>query len=134
MLDVDIDAESGFTDLDRSDWYYTAAAAAEREGIIHGFEDGTFRGEMDIPKDQLVVAAANTLMKRMNYKAPPDVDAELTRYLDRTELAAWSEGGIALATRSNVMLYRTDALFAPASVMTRGDAAIMLYRVFMKVW
>jgi hypothetical protein len=80
MLDTDIEEAGGFTDLDWSDWYYAAAAAAEREGIIHGFEDGTFRGEVDIPKDQMVVAAANTLMRRMNYKAPPDVEAELARY------------------------------------------------------
>jgi hypothetical protein len=32
------------------------------------------------------------------------------------------------------MIYRADSLFAPQSIMTRGDAAIVLFRVFSKVW
>jgi len=131
---LDPDAVSRFTDLSKSDWYYAAAATAEREGLISGFEDNTFRGEIDIPKDQLVAITANTLIERMGYIVPGEIEELLAVFLDRPDIAAWSEKRIALATQSNILIYRTDSLFAPRSIMTRGDAAIILFRVFNKVW
>jgi hypothetical protein len=70
----------------------------------------------------------------MGYLIPSDIEAELARYADRAEIEPWSEDKIALATQSNILIYRIDGLFAPKSTMTRGDAAIVLYRVFNKVW
>ena len=131
---LDPEAVSRFADLSRSDWYYAAAATAEREGIISGFEDNTFRGETDIPKDQLVAITGNTLVERMGYIVPVKVEDLLAVFKDRKDIAAWSEDRIALAAQSNILIYRTDSLFAPRSIMTRGDAAIILFRVFNKVW
>ena len=131
---VDPDAMSTFTDLNRSDWYYSAVASAQREGIVDGFADNTFRGDVDIPKDQLVVVTANTLIERMGYIVPGEIEELLAVFLDRGSIAEWSEGRVALAAQSNILIYRTDSLFAPRSIMTRGDAAIILFRVFNKVW
>jgi hypothetical protein len=131
---LDLSAQTSFTDISPNDWYYQAIATAERERLIEGFPDNTFRGDLDIPKDQLVVIAANTLMERMGYVVPSDTESVLLRYLDRPLLAEWSEDGIALATASNVVIHRADSLFAPQSVKTRGDAAVVLDRVFSRVW
>jgi len=125
---------SSFTDVSRNDWYYSAVATAERERLLDGFEDNTFRGNTQIPKDLMVVVTANMLIDQMGYLVPTDIEAELARYLDRNEIERWSEDGVSLATQSNVLIYRIDGLFAPKSIMTRGDAAIVLYRVFNKVW
>jgi hypothetical protein len=123
---LDIHAQTSFTDTVKSDWYYSAIATAEKERLIAGFEDNTFRGELDIPKEQLTVVSANTLIEYMGYKIPRDIDNELMVYLDRDDIAAWAKSGVALATRSGCMVYRTDFNFAPQSVMTRGDAAVVL--------
>jgi len=131
---LDFDAQSTFTDVEPSAWYYLAVATAQQAQLIDGFADGTFRGHINIPKDQLVVMTANMLMERMGYLVPSDVEYFLARFLDREQLRSWSEDGIALATASNVLIHRTDSLFAPRSTMTRGDAAIVLYRVFSRVW
>jgi hypothetical protein len=131
---LDHNATSSFTDMSRSDWYYPAVATAEQENIMGGFDDNTFRGDTDILKDLLVVTAANLLAEQMGYLIPSDIEAELARYADRHEIEPWSEDAIALATQSNILIYRIDGLFAPKSNMTRGDAAIVLYRVFNKVW
>jgi len=131
---LDLGANTTFTDLNPTDWYFQAIATAEHMRIIEGFPDNTFRGELYIPKDQLVVGATNTLVEQMGYFIPQDIEAALMRYLDRNQLAGWSEGGIALATDANIVIFRTDSLFAPQSVMTRGDAAIVLDRVFARVW
>jgi len=131
---LDFAASTSFTDITHADWFFQAIATAEHMHIIDGFPDGTFRGELYIPKDQLVVGAANTLATQMGYFIPRDIEQALSRYLDRYLLASWSEDGIALATDASVVIFRTDSLFAPQSSMTRGDAAIVLYRVFNRVW
>ena len=131
---LDYDAVTGFIDVTRSDWYYHAVATAEQENLMSGYEDNTFRGDNRIPKDLMVVITANMLIEQMGYIVPADIEAELQRYLDREEIERWSEDGIALATQANILIYRIDGLFAPQSTMIRGDAAIVLYRVFNKVW
>ena len=131
---VDIDAQTTFTDITPDAWYYLAIATAQQEGLISGFRDGTFRGDLNIPKDQLVVMAANALVEQMGYYIPLDIESYLARFHDRDQLASWSEDGIALASSSNVLIHRTDNIFSPRSAMTRGDAAVILYRVFSRVW
>jgi len=131
---LDFDAYTTFTDVSPHAWYYLAIATAEQENLVAGFEDSTFRGQMYIPKDQLVVLSANTLIEQMGYHVPGDIEYFLSDFLDRDELARWSEDGIALSTAANVLIHRVDSMFAPTSTMTRGDAAIILYRVFSRVW
>jgi len=131
---LDLEAQSNFVDVNPGSWYFHAIATAENERLVRGFPDGTFRGSLDIPKDQLVVIAASTLMEQMGYFIPNDIEYVLAQFVDRDMLADWSEEGIALATDANVVLHRTDARFAPQSNMTRGDAAIVLYRVFGRIW
>jgi hypothetical protein len=131
---LDPAAESSFPDVLRSDWFYAVAASAEKERLAVGFEDGAFRGNSPIPKDQMVVIAANCLARAMDYHLTADPETLLETYNDRDTLADWAKSGIALATQTGVVPYRADGNFDPQSAMTRGDAAIMLYRLVMKMW
>ena len=131
---LDVGAQTTFEDISPQAWYYLAVATAQEAGLVSGYPDGTFRGGDNIPKEQLVVMAANALIQQMGYHAPDDIDYFLDRFLDRDALRSWSLDGIALATSSNVLIHRADGMFAPRSAMTRGDAAVILYRVFSRVW
>ena len=130
---LDFNAQPTFTDISPHAWYYLAVATAQQIDLIEGFRDGTFRGNLDIPKAQLVVMSANTLMVEMGYHIPDNIETYLD-FADRNVLRTWSLDGIALASASNVLIHRADGMFAPNSVMTRGEAAVVLYRVFSRVW
>jgi hypothetical protein len=58
----------------------------------------------------------------------------LASYTDRAAIPGWALADIALATWENLVVKRTDGTFKPAFTMTRGDAAIILYRLFNKIW
>jgi hypothetical protein len=131
---LDFAARTTFTDVSPGDWHFPAIATAQQEGLISGFPDNTFRGSLEMPKDQMTNVAANSLVERMGYRVPSEIESILVVFLDRDQLPGWAEGGIALATQTNVLIHRADGLFAPQSAMTRGDAAIVLYRVFSRVW
>ncbi|MDR2749903.1 MAG: S-layer homology domain-containing protein [Clostridiales bacterium] len=129
---LDPDAPNKFTDVSKGDRYYDVAVSAKKEGLVTGFEDSTFRGDEPIIKEQMIVIAANCLVRAMQYD--PASSSVLSRYADEEILAEWSKAGIALATQCGVMIYRMDGMFAPKEAMTRGDAAIVLNRIFHKIW
>ena len=70
----------------------------------------------------------------MRYKDPADVGGVLGAYTDSGSIASWGRTDIALATRENLVVRRTNGTFNGSATMTRGDAAIVLYRMFMKIW
>ena len=125
-------ATNSFTDVKSSDWYYTAAGSSQKAGYISGFEDNTFRGANPINKEQIVVVAARVLISDMKYKTPSNTATYLGKYSDT--VASWAQPQVALATKENLVVYRTDGTFSGAKNMTRGDAAIIIYRLFKKIW
>ena len=129
----DPDEDGGFSDVPRSAWYFGVAGSAKKHGIMVGNKDIFFPLDT-IPKDQITAVAARVLRNEMKYKDPEDVNKELSVYTDVTSLAEWSRTDIALATRENLVVRRYDGKFDPTAKMTRGDAAIILYRMFMKIW
>ena len=45
-------AEEGFKDLNGSEWYYNYVLAAKKAGYIVGYDDGTFRGEANVTREE----------------------------------------------------------------------------------
>lgn len=70
----------------------------------------------------------------MKYKDPKDTIVYLNSYKDNTKIALWAKGDISLATRENLVLKRVDGNFLGDDYMTRGDAAIIIKRLFDKIW
>lgn len=129
---LDNSATNNFTDVTTANWYYSAAGSSQRLGIITGYEDNTFRGTIAINKEQIVAVAARVLISEMNYKTPSNTSTYLGKYSDT--VVSWAQPQVALATKENLVVYRTDGTFSGARNMTRGDAAIIIYRLFQKIW
>ena len=128
----DTSLRANFTDVSPSDWYYYAAAASQKNNIILGYSDGSFRGGNIINRGQIYVVSGRILVKEMRYKAPTNPESYLSKYED--DIADWAKPMIALATRENLIVKRKDGRFYAAGSMTRGNAAIALYRLFKKMW
>lgn len=129
---LDPTAVSGFTDVPAGSWYAAAAASSQRQGYIQGFEDHTFRGPTVINKVQIISVSSRVLQKEMRYKASAAPASILTKYSDTVD--AWAQSDVALATKENLVLYRKDGTFSGRSNMTRGNAAIIIYRLFQRLW
>ena len=130
---LDPNEDGGFADVTQSNWYFGAAGSSKKHGIINGFEDNTFRGDDVIAKDQIVAVTARVLKNEMNYKVPTNT-AEYLTYADTANLPEWAKADIALANMANLIMDRTDNQFVADDQMTRGDAAIILMRLFNKIW
>ncbi len=54
-----ISGSAGFSDVSSSDFYYSAALWAQKNGVIKGYGDGTFGGERLITRQEAAVMLAN---------------------------------------------------------------------------
>ena len=130
----DGDGNGDFSDVPATAWYYYVAGAAKNHGIIGGYEDNTFRGGVVIPKQQILAIACRVLRNEMGYYDVSSVDQYLNSYSDKASFADWVVWDLAFATRENLIVQRTDGTLQPETEMTRGDAAIVLKRLFEKIW
>lgn len=133
ILNVDApNADGGFSDVTRENWYFGAAGSSKRENIIAGYEDNTFRGTVVIPKVQITSVLARTLKNRLGYN---DVNvSQLSEFSDSSKIPNWAKNDVALAAYANMVIRRTDSSFASDIQMTRGDAAIVIEKLYDKVW
>ena len=131
---VDNSLKANFTDVPANAWYYHEAASSQKHQIILGYEDGTFRGQRTINKAQITAVAGRILVSEMNYSIPDEEEQVpyLSKYSD--QIAPWAQSMVALATRENLVVFRKDGTFSGGLDMTRGDAAILLYRLFKRIW
>jgi hypothetical protein len=130
---LDPSADGGFSDVRSNNWYFGAAGSAKRHGIFTG-SGGLFKPLDPINKIEIVAVCARTLRSEMGYKNPASIDAALGGYADAASIANWGRADVALATRENLVVRRADGRFNGDGTMTRGDAAIILYRMFMRIW
>ena len=130
----DPNADGGFDDVTKADWYFGAAGSGKNEGIINGYVNNTFRGKYIIPKIQIVSIAARVLKTEMGYKDVVNTYSVLSEFSDAYDIADWGKNDVALAANTNMVVRRKDNTFVPNDEMTRGDAAVVLKRLFDKVW
>lgn len=133
LSQVDPNADGGFTDVKKSDWFYGTAGSAKAYGMILGFEDNTFRGNLTIAKDQILAVASRVLQREMKYITPEKPEEWLT-FEDASSIADWAEKDIALTTMANIITRTADNTIHAEENMTRGDAALIIMRLFYKIW
>jgi len=133
LSQVDPNADGGFADVKKSDWFYGTAGSAKAYGMILGFEDNTFRGNVTIAKDQILAIASRVLQREMKYITPEKPEEWLT-FADATSIAEWAANDIALTTMANIVTRTADNTIHADEDMTRGDAALIIMRLFYKIW
>lgn len=113
------------TDVPKNKWYYYTAGSAIEYGIMSGFEDGTFRGDDSIQKVQAVTIAARILKS----KAGVLPNGAVLNYSD--EVPDWAREYVEIAV--NGALIDSDGEFNAYGGITRGDAAVIMARLYNEI-
>lgn len=133
LSQIDPNEDGGFTDVKKADWFFGTAGSAKKYGLIMGYEDNTFRGNVTIAKDQILAIAARVLRKEMKY-INPEQPEEWTAFADSSTIASWAENDIALASMANIITRTSDNTIHATDNINRGDAALIIMRLFYKIW
>lgn len=121
-LPVNAQDELAFKDKDQiPEWARPYIAAAIEAELIVGYEDGTFRADKSINREEICAVMVRALGIEMS------VEADLS-YVDHDQISEWASPYIAAATNAGIMNGRGGNQFAPKQLATRAEAAVVLLR------
>ena len=114
----------GFTDVSASAYYASAVAWASQNGIVEGFEDGSFQPDAAITREQL----AAVLYRCAAWKgADTSASGELTDFADAASVSSGAQAAMKWAVGAGILSGSATGL-EPQGTATRAQAAAMLVR------
>ncbi len=121
-----------FTDVISSEWYAGFVATAADFGLIAGYEDGSFRPQSKITRQEAMTMMARAMqmtgLKEQLAESGRLANA-LASFEDADDVAAWAKEGANLSVASKVMNGRTMELLKPQASITRAEVAVTVQRL-----
>lgn len=116
--------KTDFSDVAPTNWFAGDIARARAAGYINGFEDGAFRPDKQISRQE----AATMLARLLKLETAADSSAYLNKFTDAKEISAWSKGSVGVAVARGLMNGYPDQTIRPAAPTSRAEAIVALDR------
>ncbi len=126
---TDTSGSNPFSDIKNDDWYAASVATAAHVGLIEGYQDGTFRPNQNISREQLAVMAVRAQRFINNKDIVTTNQNVLQSYTDHSSISSWAQHSVAEALQSNLMKGISDNIFAPKNQTTRAQAVVLLKKL-----
>ncbi|WP_158082208.1 S-layer homology domain-containing protein [Paenibacillus ferrarius] len=125
-LSADASAAS-FKDVQATDWYAGSIGAAVKSKLVSGYEDGTFKPNAQITREQMAVMVAKALSA-----AGLTVDSRdelLNKFTDNSQISDWAKASVAQSVKAGIISGMTDTTFVASVNASRAQAVVMLKRL-----
>ncbi|WP_438448526.1 S-layer homology domain-containing protein [Gorillibacterium sp. sgz5001074] len=120
---------TSFSDIPASYWAAGSIRAAVQSGLIKGFEDGTFRPESPITREEMAVMISRAL--KQAGKVPQANSSVLQYFKDYTSISKWSEDAMAQVVKAGIFQGVGDQQMDPEQTATRAQAAAVFKRLLV---
>lgn len=114
------DPSTLFSDMAYGTWYYDAVEYAVANGLMNGFNDGTFQPNGTLTRAQMVTVLYNRAGK-------PDV--AITDQFSDVAPNHWFAKAVSWAAANGVVTGYNDGTFLPNNAIKRQEIAAILYRL-----
>ena len=122
-LKVKAGEKNPFKDVKGDAWYAGAVTAAAGNGLVKGYEDGTFRPDNVITREEL----AAMLVRAVNLP----IGEEKLAFKDNDKVSTWARKSVAVAAAHGLVKGFEDGTFRPGDAASRAECAVMVYRVLV---
>ncbi|USG64597.1 S-layer homology domain-containing protein [Brevibacillus ruminantium] len=122
-LDLKERAAVHFFDVQNTDWYASQVAIAVAEGYVSGYQDGTFRPNHPVTRQEVAVMLARIANLEANTRAAD-------HFLDA--IPSWSKGSVGAVQAIGWMQGYPDGRFGVQRPITRAEAVVTLDRFLNK--
>ncbi|GIQ71104.1 S-layer homology domain-containing protein [Xylanibacillus composti] len=129
-LGLEEQGASAFADVPSTAWFAGAVGAAYEAGLVSGYEDGSFRPNQPITRQELAMLMDNAL--RFTGQ-PASGNGQLNQFADREAIAAWAQGAVGRVAQAGITQGRGDNRFEPTAISNRAEAAAMIKRLLQHV-
>nr|WP_275901555.1 DUF5018 domain-containing protein [Cohnella algarum] len=126
--------ESGFADVNNTEWYNGAVKTAYAYRLINGYGDGLFHPEDEITREQAMAIMAKAMMLTgLKAKLPPqEADALLQPFADTEDVSVWAKPDAADVLQAEIVTGKNGTKLAPQDRLTRAEAAVMFQRLLQR--
>ncbi|MFD0677833.1 MULTISPECIES: S-layer homology domain-containing protein [unclassified Paenibacillus] len=124
---VKLSGEVSFKDVPDDAWYRSSVAAAVQSGIVSGYEDGIFRPDQTISRQEMALMIFRTI-QFAGSKEQQTVNKQ-TLFADQGKIAGWAQEAVSRLTGMKLMEGVSTDRFAPSDAATRAQSAVMLSRM-----
>lgn len=110
-----------FPDVGDHHWYDDAVHWAEDHGIVGGYGDGTFKGDKDVTREELVVMLWNYAGKQASVVGDHVLD-----FNDAEKVSSWALGAMNWALENGILGGKGGKMLDPTGLATRAELAQMI--------
>ncbi|MBJ6360709.1 S-layer homology domain-containing protein [Paenibacillus sp. GCM10012307] len=122
-----------YKDVPASAWYSGAVGAASAAGIIQGFENGLFKPNDRITREQMVVMISRALHSA-GYPFEEEVNAAvLNSFNDGEAVSGYAREAVVHAIELGILNGASGSVLAPQNKATRAESAVTLERMLQKL-
>ncbi|MFF2484061.1 YDG domain-containing protein [Paenibacillus sp. NPDC058071] len=128
-------APNAFSDITKEAWYAQSVATAQAYGLIQGFEDGSFRPNDTITREQAakIWTLALEVTGVRQATTTPDQAAELlSAFKDADSVSQWARVPFAEALQAGLMTGKSGEQLDPKGFATKAEVAVMAQRLLQK--
>jgi hypothetical protein len=120
-------ANTAFKDLSHTDWFNDSVNAAVEGGIITGYEEGTFRPNQTITREEMAVMI-NRALQAAGYD-DQQATGNLPAFTDQKQIKSWSTDAVQRLVQLQLMEGMSPTSFDPEKEATRAQSAVLLQRL-----
>ena len=113
--------ENPFPDVQEGAWYNLAVSTLQKMGILHGYEDGTFRPDRPITRAEMAVIVAQF------YDTGGSTGNK--HYYEDVEADSWYSFFVEFVTEKGIMVGVGGGSFEPDRTLTRAEAMAVFNRL-----
>ncbi|REK74507.1 hypothetical protein DX130_18220 [Paenibacillus paeoniae] len=122
---------TSFSDVNTTDWYNSAIQTAHAYGLIDGYNDGTFRPNDRITREQAMAIIAKSmkltgLWDKLNAQSAEET---LRPFVDAAAVGSWAKNGVAEVVQAGIVSGRSATTLAPKGYMTRAEVAAAIQQL-----
>jgi len=120
-----------FPDVNDSAWFRNAVALANEFGIVRGYDNGNFYGNQEITREQgfAMVARAYRLIEPDVTISPDQMNSELERYSDASDVSNWAKEDVAQLIAAGIIQGNGPEVLSPKTTMTRAEVTALIARM-----
>ncbi|MEK4371565.1 S-layer homology domain-containing protein [Paenibacillus sp. FSL R5-0490] len=125
-----------FSDVKQGDWYNQAVSTAQAYELIGGYEDGTFRPNDKITREQAMVMLAKAMkltgLQDKQSGTSTSTATVLGSFKDAAAVSTWAHSSVADSVQAGIVSGRGIAELAPKQHMTRAEVAAIIQRLLQQ--
>ena len=122
----EVEGESTFTDVPAGQFYTNAVIWASTNGIVNGYEDGSFRPGKEITRQEIV-----TMLHRYVVSLGKDNGerSDLAAFTDLDQLMGYADDAMQWAVANGVINGISETQLGPQQSANRAQTVTILYRI-----